>query len=110
MSRWPYRYLPGTTVEELRKELERALKASSSHTKSGRVIRARAAPKSPRVKALEVLEIVNRHLDELGVDHTLTKPLADYSGGFPGSRTWRVASSIQDKNPLDAPADGALAP
>src|SRR5262245_41375258 len=71
MSRDPRdRIAPETSAEELRAELEAALRFIWKHHSGNSV-------KAARARAVAVIELIERHLDDLGIERSLTSPLGD---------------------------------
>ncbi len=67
---------PKTTAEELWKPLERKLKFIRKHYHGG------TDAKTAKAWAVQLIELVQEHFDDLGIDRSLTRPLEDIRDAF----------------------------
>lgn len=78
-----HRILSETKAEQLRVSLEGPLKfIQQAHRGKNK--------QAARTRAWEVIDLLRRHLDELGVDRSLTRPLADIQMAFSEAERGRV--------------------
>jgi hypothetical protein len=87
---------PTPHLAGLRRGLEGPLRfiVHGARSRDGRL---RTKPQEPRTQAMEVLDLVQRHLDELGVDRSLTRPLADICEAFAEAERGRVHPLFEPK-------------
>ncbi len=84
------RISPKTTAEELRTSLEGALRFIWRYYGG-------SDPRAARTRVVEVVDLLQRHLDELGIDRSLTRSLSDIQSAFSEAERGHLVPLFQSK-------------